>query len=377
MIFMINDTVVQLARDLVAIPSETHRSNKAVCDFLQSWLESNGFTVERLHYMDPEDTAKVNLVAKKGAGTGGLGFFSHADTVSGDPRKWDPFDPVIEAGRLIGRGGCDMKGPLAATLIAAAGVAVEKLEKPVYIVITSDEENGHQGAHYLLEHSKTLRESRPEYAIVAEPTSLQPVYAHKGNALITVTAHGRAAHTSTERGVSANFLIAPFLADMAALVPVFRETDRFKNHEFNPPTNGFNLTISDGDCPHNVSAEKTVASVGMRLMPDTEPDTQIAMVEDKALSYGLEVSRRRLDPFYIKPDAAVVQAACRATGISKPVTVPYGTEAEAYQKIAQTMILGPGDIAQAHTIGEWIDIAQLKAAVGVYANMIEQLCLSE
>jgi len=371
---MINDNVVQLTRELVAIPSETDHSNEAVCDFLQPWLESNGFTVERLSYMHPEDTVKVNLVAKKGAGTGGLGFFSHADTVSGDPRQWNPFDPVVEADRLIGRGSCDMKGPLAATLIAAAGADTDKLKKPVYIVITSDEEQGHMGAHHIMAHSTTLRESRPEYAIVAEPTGLQPVYAHKGHALITVTAHGRAAHTSTEAGVSANFLIAPFLADMAALAPVFRDTERFKNHEFDPPTNGFNLTLSDGDCPHNVTAAKTVARVGIRLMPGTRREEQIAMVEEKARAYDLEVSRRSLGAFYIKPDAEVIQAACRATGISKPITVPYGTEAEAYQRIAQTVILGPGDIAQAHTIGEWIDIEQLKAAVGVYENMIEQLC---
>jgi acetylornithine deacetylase len=374
---MANDNVVQLARDLVAIPSETDQSNEAVCDFLEPWLESNGFTVERLSYMQPEGTAKVNLVAKKGAGTGGLGFFSHADTVSGDPRQWDPFDPVVASGRLIGRGSCDMKGPLAATLIAAAGADADKLKNPVYIVITSDEENGHLGAHHIIEHSKTLRESRIEYAIVAEPTSLQPVYAHKGNALITVTAHGKAAHTSTERGRSANFLMAPFLADMAALAPVFRNTERYKNHEFEPPTNGFNMTISDGDCPHNVTAATTVARVGMRLMPGTQRKAQIAMVEDRAEAHSLETSRRILDPFYIKPDAPVIQAACRATGISKPITVPYGTEAEAYQRFAQTVILGPGDIAQAHTIGEWIDIGQLNAAVGVYENMIQQLCIAE
>jgi len=162
---------------------------------------------------------------------------------------------------------------------------------------------------------------------------------------------------------------------MAALVPVFRDTERFKNHEFDPPTNGFNLTLSDGDCPHNVTAAKTVARISLRLMPGTGQEEQITMIEEKARGYDLEVSRCSLEAFYIKPDAEVIQAACRATGISKPITVPYGTEAEAYQRIVQTVILGPGDIAQAHTIGEWIDIGQLKAAVGVYENMIEQLCI--
>ena len=59
--------------------------------------------------------AKVSLVARKGPGQGGIGFFSHSDTVPGDV-GWAPFDPVIADGRLFGRGSCDMKGPLAATM---------------------------------------------------------------------------------------------------------------------------------------------------------------------------------------------------------------------------------------------------------------------
>ena len=251
--------VIELTQDLVAIPSETTHSNVAVIDYLQRWLESHKFAVERVNYIDVNGEDKANLIAKQGEGSGGLGFFSHSDTVPGDPREWDPFDPFVQDGKLIGRGTCDMKGPLAATLLAAASADTGKLRKPVYVVITSDEENGHIGAHYLPGHATMLKENWPEYAVVAEPTLLKPVYAHKGGAIITVTAHGKAAHTSTEKGVSANFLIAPFLAGMAELAPVFRSTERFKNHEFDPPTNGFNLTIDDGNCRPNVTAAKTIA----------------------------------------------------------------------------------------------------------------------
>ena len=372
---MTHDDVVQLARELIAIPSETTASNETVCDFLQTWLESRDFEVERVTYMHPVDTIKVNLIAKRGEGAGGLGLFSHSDTVPGDPRNWDPFDPLIQDGKLFGRGSCDMKGPLAATLIAAAHADSAKLRKPVYVAITSDEEQKHQGAHYISKHSSTLSEGRPEYAVVAEPTQLQPVYAHKGAANITVTAYGKAAHTSTEKGVSANFLIAPFLADMAELVPVFRNTERFKNNEFDPPTNGFNLTIDDGNCRPNVTAGKTVTHMFLRLMPDDHRNEQITMIREKAEAYNLEFDLHIIEPFYIDPSAPVVQAACRAAGTTRAMTVPFGTEAEAYQQFTQSVVMGPGAIAQAHTVGEWIDIGQLQAAVGVYANMIEQLCI--
>ncbi len=366
--------VIKLTQKLIAIPSETPHSNVGIIDFLQDWLKAHDFMTERVSYIDANGEKKANLVAKRGKGMGGLGFFSHSDTVPGNPFERDPFDPIIQDGRLVGRGSCDMKGGLVATMLAAANVDADNLQKPIYIVITSDEENGHLGAHYILDHSATLQENWPEYAVVAEPTELQPVYAHKGGALITVTAHGEAAHTSTEKGVSANFLIAPFLAEMSALLPVYQNTDRFKNHEFAPPTNGFNLTIDDGNCRPNVTAAKTIARLSLRLMPNDHRDEQIAMIEEKAKAHNLEVEYRIIEPFYITPDADVVQAACRATGIPKAITVPYGTEAEAYQKFTQPVILGPGSIAQAHTRGEWIDITQLQNAVGVYEKMINQLC---
>ena len=115
-----NEEVIKLSQKLMAIPSETTCSNVAVSDFLQSWLEARDFSVERVSYIDTLGEEKVNLIAKRGNGTGGLGFFSHSDTVPGDPQEWDPFDPVIRDGKLIGRGSCDMKGPLAATMLAAA-----------------------------------------------------------------------------------------------------------------------------------------------------------------------------------------------------------------------------------------------------------------
>lgn len=367
--------VIALTQQLIAMPSETTNSNAAISDFLQEWLEAHAFTVERTSYTDVNGEEKVNLVAKLGAGTGGLGFFSHSDTVPGDAREWKPFDPRIADGKLYGRGSCDMKGPLAATMIAAASVDPATLRKPIYIAIAADEEQGHIGAHYLQKHSAIFAENWPDYAVVAEPTEMQPVYAHKGGAGIIVTATGRAAHTSTDKGLSANFLIAPFLAEMAELATVFKTTERFKNYEFDPPTNGFNMTIDDGQCRTNVTAAKTIARLSVRIMPNDHHEEQIAMIEERARKYNLAITHDKLMPFYVDPNAAIVQAACRATGIPKAITVPYGTEAESYQEYTQCVILGPGNIAQAHTIGEWIDLQQLTDAVGIYQRLIADLCM--
>ena len=254
-----NIDVVELASELIAMPSETPTSNRAISDFLRGLLQEGGFAVEECTYIDAFDVEKVSLVAKKGEGNGGLGLFSHSDTVPGDA-GWEPFSPTVADGRLLGRGSADMKGPLAASIAAACRFNAADLERPLVIAVTADEERGHTGAHDIVERSQTLTSGWPQYCIVCEPSTLQPVYAHKGGAGITVTARGVAAHTSTDKGMSANFKIAPFLAEMTELAQTFRAQKRFQNPLFGPPTNGFNLVISDGDTATNVTAAQTVSA---------------------------------------------------------------------------------------------------------------------
>ena len=366
--------VVELTQTLIAQPSVSAHSNAAISAYLADLLQTLGFVVERLAY-DDQGQEKVSLVARIGEGEGGLGLFSHSDTVPGEEGSWSPFDPRIEHGRLFGRGSCDMKGPLAATIVAASQIDARRLRHPLTIVITADEEVGYGGAYQVTKESRLLAEQWPRYGVVAEPTQLRPVYAHKGGVHISVTAHGTAAHTSTDQGVSANFLIAPFLAEMAELRQRFLRDSHFQNPEFDPPTNGFNLVLNDGNCRPNVTASKTVATLSIRTMPEDHREEAIELVLAAARKYGLETRHRGSDPFYVSPDADIVKMALTATGEAKAETVPFGTEALVYQKwLKQQVILGPGNIAQAHTVGEWIDLAQLEAAVGVYRRLIEQTC---
>ena len=125
--------VVELAKSLVAIESASKVTNSQIAQYLTDVLSGAGFEVEELAYVDEEGRRKVSLVAKKGAGTGGFGLFSHSDTVPGDPGAWEPFVPVVQDGRLIGRGSCDMKGPLAATIVAASHFPSQTLRKPLFL----------------------------------------------------------------------------------------------------------------------------------------------------------------------------------------------------------------------------------------------------
>ena len=366
--------VVQLTRDLVAIDSVSARSNATVAELLAGVLERRGFEVERLEYRDQHGERKVSVVARKGEGTGGLAFLSHLDTVPGIGWDRDPWEPLVEGGRIIGLGSCDMKGPLAATAVAADRFDARQLARPVLVVATADEEISGAGARQVVAESRLFNETRPAYGVVAEPTTLIPVYAHKGGAGVKVTAHGVAAHTSTDRGISANFLIAPFMAEMAALAQRLKADTSYHNPAFDPPTLGFNMTVNDGGTAGNVTAAKTVCTLGIRPMPNDRSADVVAEISERARSYGFEVETTYFKPFHVAPDATIVRLACEASGVAAPRTVPYGTDAFFYQDSIEAVILGPGDIAEAHTNGEWIEVAQLHRAIDVYSPMIERAC---
>jgi acetylornithine deacetylase len=366
---------VSLTRDLVAVKSVSRWSNSLVSDLVEERFREHGFETERLDYVDENGETKVSIVGRKGSGTGGLAFFSHTDTVPGQEEDWDPYDPVVGDGKVSGRGSCDMKGPLAATMAAAAAVDSGDLEKPVLVMATADEEVGGGGAKQVVRESRFFREAGPSYAVVAEPTQLWPVYAHKGGVLVMATARGRAAHTSTDLGTSANFLIAPFLAEMAELAKDVKGDPRYRNPDFDPPTNGFNMVFDDGGTRPNVSAARSTCQIGFRPMPGDESRKLMEIVIGRARAHGLEVETGFKGPFYVSPDADLVQLASRASGGRKPKTVPYGTDSIWIKdQVDELVVLGPGNIAQAHTVGEWISIEQLEEAVEIYGRMIREVC---
>lgn len=368
---------VELTKEFVNIRSESRISNAAISDLVEERMRQCGLEIERLEYTDENGERKVSLVGKKGEGEGGLAFLSHTDTVPGQEQDWDAFRAVVKDNRLFGRGSCDMKGPLAATMVAAAAYDAGRLKQPIFVVATADEETGGNGARQVALESRLFNRARPPLGVIAEPTSLTPVYAHKGSSHVVVTARGKAAHTSTELGISANIIIAPFLAEMAVLSKLVKTDERFINRDFNPPTNGFNMVLNDGGAKPNVFAAKTVCHICFRTMPGDQSQTLVDMISEKARNHGLEVTSTQINqPFYVDPASEVMRLASEVTGGRTPETVPYGTDAIQFRdNPIQLVILGPGSIEQAHTVGEYVEISQLYEAVGVYSRMIERVCM--
>jgi acetylornithine deacetylase/succinyl-diaminopimelate desuccinylase-like protein len=110
-------------------------------------------------------------------------------------------------------------------------------------------------------------------------------------------------------------------------------------------------------------------------MPNDHHQEVIEHIRSRAEFFGFDFTWRVIDYFYTPQDSEIVKAAVEATGVNAAITVPFGTEASLYRDHSQCVILGPGHIAQAHTIGEYVSIPQLRQATQVYRSLIERFCL--
>src|SRR5271165_5215978 len=189
--------VTALTRDLVQMDSRSRLSNIAM--------------VERIDFTDLTGTAKRVLVAQRGGpngdgrggdGKGGLAFSGHLDTVPDTGWQDDPWSGRIDVdGVLHGLGSTDMKGPLAAAVIAARSLPPAV---PVSLLITTDEETTKQGAQEIVARSALVRQAAPRGILVVEPTGMAPVRGHRSHIVYTAVATGVQAHSSTGRGRNAN-----------------------------------------------------------------------------------------------------------------------------------------------------------------------------
>ena len=160
-----------------ATDAKTDQSNEALINLLANWLEILGFSIEIQPV--PETRGKFNLLATLGSGTGGLLLCGHTDTVPFDEGRWtqDPFYPNGKRRQVIWFRYGRYERLFAFIIDALRDIDTSQLTHPLYILATADEETSMAGARYFAANTAI----RPDFAIIGEPTSLQPIRAHKGH----------------------------------------------------------------------------------------------------------------------------------------------------------------------------------------------------
>nr|WP_314267887.1 acetylornithine deacetylase [uncultured Moellerella sp.] len=376
---------IELYRQLIAIPSisatdsELDLSNKRLVELLSSWLGDLGFTVNIQPVPNTRD--KYNLLASIGEGSGGLLLCGHTDTVPFDEGRWskDPFTLTEQNGKLYGLGTADMKGFFAFIIDALRDIDIEKLQHPLYILATADEETSMAGARYFAASTHI----RPDFAIIGEPTSLQPIRAHKGHLSNAIRITGQSGHSSDPaRGVNAIELMHESISHLMTLRNTLKE--RYNNPAFVIPYPTMNFGhIHGGDAANRICG---CCELHMDIRP--LPGLTLADI-DELLNEALEPVKQRWPgrlaieamhppiPGYECPtDHKMVAVIERLLG-QKAETVNYCTEAPFIQELCPTLVLGPGSIEQAHQPDEFIDMQFIEPTRQLMTQLIEHFCLTQ
>lgn len=368
--------VIKLTQDMVAFNSSSNLSNEGVSDYIQKQLRRIGFQTELIAY-DDSGVKKVSVVGRKGKGKGGVALLCHSDTVPAD--DWagpgGPFRATVKAGRIYGRGSGDMKGQIACALCAAGRFNASGLRQPITVVVTSDEETNCGGARAVATSSGMFRDVKVRYGVITEPTLLQVVHAHKGAIRLIATARGKAAHSSTGKGFNAHLKMIPFLHDMWKMYHEITTDRKYFNDTFDPPFSDWNITINDWNTAANVTVPLSRATINYRAMPGQDVPAILGRVKASAKQHGVQIAHTKIGkPFFTSLDSKIVKEALAVTRRPKARTVSYGTDGMVFGEYLESVVLGPGDIKQAHTHDEWVSIDQLRKGIEVYAKLIDRFC---
>jgi len=373
--------IKQILAELVRIDSVSSRSNAEIIEYLERRCEAMNLVTRRFPYNDDHGVEKYNMIALAGTDFSGdtaveLALVGHTDTVPYDPNWTDATNLTERDGKLYGRGSCDTKGFIAAALTSLDTIDLSQLKKPLALVFTADEEIGLRGAKRLAD-AKPLR---PRYSIVGEPTSLKPIRAGKGYSLAEVIVKGREAHSAyPSLGASAVFRAARLINRLESIAVQLQED---QHPAFDPPYTTLNIGLIHGGSAKNVLAGECRFTLEWRPIPTQSSGymlnlfrTAIQEETQKDPEFQCEVDANRQDTgFETSPDSPLIKMLEQATGLESG-TVAFGTEAAQMMTLgSEAVVIGPGDIREAHRTGEFVPVHELERCAEILRQAVQQLC---
>lgn len=381
------DSVTRLLAELVAIPSVNPMGRSVqgpdfletrVSDYLVRFFEELRVPYERTQVLPGRDNVVARYEAPDAGSHRVLLFDAHQDTVPVDGMTIEPFTPRIVENRMYGRGSCDVKSGLAAMLSAFARLVRERPAGSASVILacTVDEEYTHLGSSRLAADGV-----RADLAVIAEPTRLNLVTCHKGAIRWKIRTRGVACHSSTPAaGENAIYRMARVVAALSEFAC------RLAMSPAHPVLGPPSLSVGriEGGISVNVVPDWCEIEVDRRVIPGEDaaecPAEVARFLDDRLFSPDIE-ALEFLPPWVNMPALSaetsqdwvneLIPILARTTGkVPEVGGVPFGTDAG---PIAATgvpcVVLGPGDIAQAHTKDEWIDLDQVRLAAETYFQL--------
>lgn len=380
---------VTLLKSLVAIPSVNPMGRALsgdeylearLTDWLVAFLKTHNLPCEVVT-IEPGRANVLSRIDVPGA-TRTILLDAHQDTVPVDGMTIPPFDPVERDGKIYGRGSCDVKGGLASMLSAFVRLASSRPASMPNVVLsmTCDEEATSLGINHLVGSWKgtvpkyQLCPEAPDVAIVAEPTLLDIVVAHRGAVRWKIVTRGRACHSSRPKdGINAIYRMSEVvrcLQEYAETLPDSRPAHRLCG----PAT--LSVGLISGGSSVNVVPDYCEIDIDRRLLPgESGLDARSEIIHLLASQLPFEIEH--LEPYCLssalgddlngKLADELMKSIRSVDGEHQVIGVPYGTHASRIAAAGvPAVVFGPGDIAQAHTKDEWIEISELHKASEIY-----------
>ena len=380
--------VEELLAKLVSFPVLGGESNLSILNWINDYLKSYGIQ----SYLVPNnENNKASLHCRIGPPVdGGVILSGHMDVVPVDGQDWktNPFILTDKGdGKLYGRGACDMKGFLACCLAAIPEIINTDLQKPLYFAFSYDEEIGCLAAPELARAIKKHYKETPKYAIIGEPSMMEPIIGQKGIYIMDTYVYGSAGHSSRiKQEVSAIHeamrLILWLESKMDSLIK-----QGITDKRFHPPHTTIHIGQVNGGIAPNVIADKVHFCWDIRTIPKDSIDQIVS--EFKEYCHKREkVLRENYSKFKIenienhpvvphldtKVDDDVVHLIKSISGNNQWDTVSFAAEAGQFANEGfQSAICGPGSIAQAHRADEFITKSQLKKGVKMIHKLVQQM----
>jgi acetylornithine deacetylase len=373
----------ELLARLVAFDTESAKSNIALIRFVEDYLAQHGIASARVPTPDGE---KASLFATIGpSDRPGLALSGHTDVVPVAGQRWDsdPFTLTERDGRLYGRGSCDMKGYLACALAMVPQFKNRRLNLPIHLAFSYDEEVGCTGVRPMIaELGKRL--PLPRMVFVGEPTEMGVVDAHKGPVRWRVELTGRAAHSSMPHyGVNAIAYAGRLLGELLRMEEDLKAGAQ--DPRFDPPWTTLQITQIEGGTASNVVPVPCWFGWEIRALPSFDP-----MLLDRRLRTFAEThclpEMRRIAPeaqigitatnqvaaYAADAGSGIVPLTLQLAGQNETYAVSYCTEAGLFQGGgAPAIVCGPGNIAQAHTANEFVSVVELEKCLRFLARLAD------
>lgn len=375
-----------LLERLVGFATVSRDPNLELIAFVQQYLADHGVESELFHN---DERTKANLYATIGPrDKGGIVLSGHTDVVPTDGQAWtvDPFRLTEADGRLYGRGTADMKGYLASVLAAVPMLVARKLDMPVHLAFSYDEEVGCLGVRSMLADIQE-RAHKPRVCLIGEPTELKPVLGHKGKLAMRCHVKGAACHSAyAPYGVNAIQYAARLINQLEAIGDELTQA-QYCDERFDPPFSTVQTGVIKGGRALNIVPAECEFDFEVRSVPGFDADTVADRLQAYALSELLPKMRAvqadteiRFQPLNAypglatSPDSDAARLLAHLSGSEEFGTVAFGTEGGLFTNAGiPTVVCGPGSMDQGHKPDEFITVEQLQRCDAMLARLAQHL----